>query len=404
MRWSFTQKNRVEPATGGKAGKNLRIASPCSAKWEEMKGTDWMRHCTECNLNVYNFSEMTWKEVECLVASRQGRLCARFYRRADGTMLTQDCPKGLRAVVRRVSRWAGAALSAITVISSAEAQPRSWSDHIEQAQAENRAADGSPDQGDASVAVQVKDPQGAALAHAKVILLGRRGEPRGEAFTDERGRARLQSLPAGTYRLTVTYAGADTDAQAFVLGDRQAIEAVFTMRPAPIMGDIVEVNPSRNRRVKPARKADLPEAETASRNIPPLVGVGTERTVAGKSSALPPSLRAHASLVLKVKDKQGATIGGASVILRESGNGRQWTGISDSQGDFVVPSLPRGRYTMTVRATGFNVYFTQVDALRPGEIDIEVLLPAAHTSGLVNIEEIRMDSDAQERGAEAAFR
>ena len=153
MRWSFTQKNRVKPMAGGQSGKNLRIASPCSAKWEEMKGTDWMRHCTECNLNVYNFSEMTWKEVERLVASRQGGLCARFYRRADGTMLTQDCPKGLRAVVRRVSRWAGAALSAITVISSAEAQPRSWSEHIEQAQAESGAAAGSSAQGDASVSV-----------------------------------------------------------------------------------------------------------------------------------------------------------------------------------------------------------------------------------------------------------
>lgn len=155
MRWSFTQKPRVKSAAVGQSGKNLRVASPCSAKWEEMKGTDWMRHCTECHLNVYNFSEMTWKEVERLVASRQGRLCARFYRRADGTMLTQDCPKGLRAVVRRVSRWAGAALSAITVIGFAEAQPRSWSEHIEQATAESRAAEGSRTQRQASVAALV---------------------------------------------------------------------------------------------------------------------------------------------------------------------------------------------------------------------------------------------------------
>jgi uncharacterized surface anchored protein len=319
-------------------------------------------------------------------------------------MLTQDCPKGLRAVVRRVSRWAGAALSAITVMSSAEAQPRSWSEHIEQAQAENGATDGSPAHGDAAVVVQVKDPQGAALAHAKVILLGRRGEPRGEAFTDERGRARLQSLSAGTYRLMVTYAGADTDAQAFVLGEHQAIEAVFTMRPAPIMGEIVEIKPSRNRRVKPARKTDLPEAEIASQNIPPLAGVGTERTVAGKSSSLPLSFRAHASLVLKVKDKQGTAIGGAVVILQDSTKVRQWTGISDSQGDFVVPSLPRGRYTLTVRATGFNAYFTQVDALRPGEINLEALLPAAHAGGVVNIEEMQMESVRREKGKEATFR
>jgi len=256
MRWSFTQKNRVEPATGGKAGKNLRIASPCSAKWEEMKGTDWMRHCTECNLNVYNFSEMTWKEVERLVASRQGRLCARFYRRADGTMLTQDCPKGLRAVVRRVSRWAGAALSAITVISSAEAQPLSWSEHIEQAQAESGAAAGNSAHGDASVAVEVKDIHGTVMAHARVSLLGRRGAPGGEVFTDERGRARLQSLMAGKYRLMVTSAGFEIDRQAFVLADRQAIEVSVTMRPAILMGRIAPA--PKVHLEKRAPKGDLP--------------------------------------------------------------------------------------------------------------------------------------------------
>src|SRR5215471_14218962 len=92
---------------------NIRIASPCSADWDKMSGDDRVRHCMECNLNVYNFSAMTQTEVERLLGASQGRICARFYRRADGTILTQDCPRGLRAVVRRVSRIAGTALSAV---------------------------------------------------------------------------------------------------------------------------------------------------------------------------------------------------------------------------------------------------------------------------------------------------
>ncbi len=38
---------------------------------------------------------------------REGELCVRFYRRADGTMLTADCPRGLAAVRLRMRRvWA----------------------------------------------------------------------------------------------------------------------------------------------------------------------------------------------------------------------------------------------------------------------------------------------------------
>lgn len=38
---------------------NLRIAVPCEADWETMAGDARVRHCTLCNLNVYNFAEMT---------------------------------------------------------------------------------------------------------------------------------------------------------------------------------------------------------------------------------------------------------------------------------------------------------------------------------------------------------
>jgi len=76
--------------------RDIRIASPCSADWNRMSGDDRVRFCPECQLNVYNFSALTHAEVEMVVAAREGRLCARFYQRTDGTMLTQNCPAGLR--------------------------------------------------------------------------------------------------------------------------------------------------------------------------------------------------------------------------------------------------------------------------------------------------------------------
>ena len=91
----------------------VRVAAPCSAEWERMTGDAQTRFCDQCNLNVYNLSGMTKREAEALIANREGRLCVRFYRRADGTILTDNCPVGLRALKRRVSRTANALFSAV---------------------------------------------------------------------------------------------------------------------------------------------------------------------------------------------------------------------------------------------------------------------------------------------------
>ena len=91
----------------------VRVAAPCTADWEKMVGDERMRYCDRCSLHVYNLSGMTRREAEALVAGTEGRLCVRFYRRADGTILTRNCPVGLRALKRRVARVAGATLSAV---------------------------------------------------------------------------------------------------------------------------------------------------------------------------------------------------------------------------------------------------------------------------------------------------
>jgi hypothetical protein len=82
---------------------HVRIAAPCKADWEQMLGSERVRFCGQCNLNVYNLSSMTRSEAESLIARTEGRLCVRFYRRRDGSIITKDCPVGLRAIRRRLS-------------------------------------------------------------------------------------------------------------------------------------------------------------------------------------------------------------------------------------------------------------------------------------------------------------
>lgn len=91
----------------------VRVAAPCPADWEKMVGDERVRYCGQCSLHVYNLSGMTKREAEGLVANSEGRLCIRYYARADGSILTRNCPVGLRALKQRVSRIASATLSAV---------------------------------------------------------------------------------------------------------------------------------------------------------------------------------------------------------------------------------------------------------------------------------------------------
>ena len=94
---------------------NMSIASPCSAKWSEMRGDDKVRHCSLCGLNVYNLSALRRKDAEKLVQEREGRFCARFFLRKDGTVVTADCPVGLRAARLRLAKLAGVLVAMLTV-------------------------------------------------------------------------------------------------------------------------------------------------------------------------------------------------------------------------------------------------------------------------------------------------
>lgn len=80
---------------------NVAIAAPCSADWEQMVGDDRVRFCRSCEKNVYNLSAMPRDEAEALLAARDEKMCVRLYKRADGTVLTSDCPVGVRRRQRR---------------------------------------------------------------------------------------------------------------------------------------------------------------------------------------------------------------------------------------------------------------------------------------------------------------
>ena len=84
------------------------MAKNCPASWARMQGDDRVRHCTHCDRKVYNLSEMPEAEASAFMRESEGRECIRFYKRADGTVMTRDCGVAERTVIRAKALAVGA--------------------------------------------------------------------------------------------------------------------------------------------------------------------------------------------------------------------------------------------------------------------------------------------------------
>jgi carboxypeptidase family protein len=178
---------------------NIRIASACPAEWAKMIGNEQVRHCSECNLNVYNLSAMNQKDVERLLAGNRGeRLCTRFYRRADGTVLTQDCLWSLRAAARKVSRLATAILTAVLSVNfaAAKSKPKQATCDCQQIQ-----------QKDSGIQLTVMDQNGAVIPNADVTLEDKSDKGKITGSTSPSGEWSQAKLATGQYVLAVKSQG-----------------------------------------------------------------------------------------------------------------------------------------------------------------------------------------------------
>lgn len=187
----------------------LRVAAPCPTSWDGMTGDERVRHCTLCSLNVYNFAEMTGDEVRNLIARTEGRVCARLYRRSDGTVLTRDCPTGLRALRRRASRVAAALITALLSLPSlafggmTHKKPRLKTHGSPVALKVERVAHPQP----AVLSGVVRDEAGMPIPGVSVAVRDESSECVITAVTDGKGAFHFFVLSDGLYRVDVALDG-----------------------------------------------------------------------------------------------------------------------------------------------------------------------------------------------------
>lgn len=211
----------------------MRIASPCPASWEAMEGDERVRFCRLCDLHVYDFSELTSAEAESLVARTEGRLCARLHRRADGTVLTKDCPTGLRAARRRVGRAAGAAFAAVlSLCGVAFGQNKSKPAEACESGSAKVSRVAKPGKGSALKGL-VMDPNGALIAGARVVLTDTKTKKQFTAGTSDEGAFEFAALPPGVYQVEVASSGFQTLKMTYLaVAADEAVSLDLTLKAA----------------------------------------------------------------------------------------------------------------------------------------------------------------------------
>lgn len=197
----------------------IQIKEPCNSDWDSMIGNDQVRFCEHCALTVHDLSQMTRKRARRLIAKSDGRICVRYTRRPNGSLVTKAVPQKLFHISRRASRIAAGAFSATLSLSGAVAATAKERSNVYQGRALVAYQDQSRQVYTGSIIVgTLTDAHGAAISGATVALSN--GERHVSLITssNSEGEYRFEGLAPGTYSLRIEAVGFDPiDSQALYL-------------------------------------------------------------------------------------------------------------------------------------------------------------------------------------------
>ena len=95
----------------------------------------------------------------------------------------------------------------------------------------------------------------------------------------------------------------------------------------------------------------------------------------------------RAPLSGSVVDQQGAPIPGASVQIKDENSGNTFDSVTNAQGNFTVPALPAGTYTVTVSLSGFKKAVLKGNKLLSATpLDVKVKLEVGGLEESVTVE------------------
>ena len=173
----------------------FRIASPCSANWDRMSGSDDVRYCSDCHRKVYDFSTLRDEDVQNILSADKQRICARLSQQASFMNFRRRySSKSFIIAIQRMSRVAGMTFAAaLNVIPSASNPLNTPSKNLIQIQPNPTG-----------IILIVVDDNGAAIPKARVVLVNEKTKKEFEGESDTIGQFRLSDIAEGPYEITVT--------------------------------------------------------------------------------------------------------------------------------------------------------------------------------------------------------
>lgn len=175
---------------------SIEVPAPCDKSWDKMIGDDLKRFCLGCEKDVYNLSAMRRGEARRLVAKNAGKICVRYGRLPDGSVLTTG--KNFHQIARRTPAIAAGviaatlSLSALTYAQGEPVLPKS----------ETRKAAKNGDYTKTSqISFTVYDPNGSRIAGAEVNLVNQKTKKEFKISANEDGVAQFNLLPVSRYDL-----------------------------------------------------------------------------------------------------------------------------------------------------------------------------------------------------------
>lgn len=237
----------------------LQVLSPCTSSWEAMHGDGSRRHCLQCDKPVYDFAQLTPREITGVIQASQGKLCARLTRDDWGRLLTLEPPVTAAPLpYRRMSPLATAVAAAVLGLSGA-----AWTDPAttispaaEQGTGERPESDRPQRTGDAgsSLSGRLANEAGEPVPDAEIRLYNRLDRQERVRRTDADGRFSFASITAGIYEIRASAGGHDAAQEGNILlsaGEKRQIgltvpsgvwERIAAGKPAAVaLGGVITV-------------------------------------------------------------------------------------------------------------------------------------------------------------------
>jgi len=200
----------------------LQVESPCPSSWDAMQGDERRRHCLQCDKPVYDFAQLTPREIAGVIEACQGKLCARLTRDDRGRLLTLESPVTAEPLaIRRASPLATVVVTAFLGLGAAASTDSATtvSPAAEQGAGERPERDRPQRTGDAgsSLSGRLASEAGEPVPDAEIKLYNQLDRQERVRRTDADGRFSFASITAGIYGIYASAGGHDAARQGNIL-------------------------------------------------------------------------------------------------------------------------------------------------------------------------------------------